>query len=337
MTSLVTGAAGYLGSHVARVLAEAGERPRVLVRPGDHLAALDGFDYELYRGDLADRASLAPALTGVDRVFNCAARTGPWGPMDEYRRSNVLGLETLVRAALAAGVRRIVHVSSITVHGNDVGGSADERAPFRDERNPYSRTKVAGEQLLQRLVREGAAPVTIVRPGWIYGPGDQASFGRLAQRIDDGNMAVVGRGDNHLPLIYVRDAARGVVLASESEHADGRAYLLVNDESVTQRRFLAAIAAELGVPEPARHLPYRLALAAGAAAEATWGLACRGGPPPLMRYGVQLLGGENRFVISRARHELGFGPIVDVAAGVREAVRWYRSGRAPEAIVPVAA
>jgi nucleoside-diphosphate-sugar epimerase len=337
VTSLVTGAAGFLGSHVARLLADAGERPRVLVRPGEGVAALDGCDCELYRGDLSDRASLLPALSGVDRVFNCAARTGPWGAMTDYERSNVVGLETLVRAALAAGVRRVVHVSSITVHGNDVGGSADESTPFRDERNPYSRTKVAGEQLLQRLVREAAAPVTIVRPGWIYGPGDQASFGRLAQRIEDGRMGVVGHGDNHLPLIYVRDAARGVVLAGESEHADGRAYLLVNDEPVTQRDYLAAIAAELGVPEPARHLPYRLALAAGAAAEATWGLVCRGEPPPLMRYGIQLLGGENRFVISRARDELGFDPLVDVAAGVREAVHWYRSGRAREPLVRVAA
>ena len=336
MTVLVTGAAGFLGSHVVRLLSDAGERPRVLLGPGDDDAALEGLDYEAYRGDLADRPSLVPALNDVDRVVNCAARTGPWGPTTEFERVNVLGLETLVRAALDAGVMRIVHVSSVTVHGNDVRGVADENAPFREEPNPYSRTKVAGERLLQRLVHEQGAPVTIVRPGWIYGPGDRASFARLAQRIAGGRMVVVGRGDNHLPLIYVSDAARGVIQASDAEPAPGRVYLLVNDERVTQGEFLAAIAAELGVPEPAHHLRYRLALLAGATAETAWRLGWRAEPPPVMRYGLQLLGGENRFVVTRARHELGFEPRVSMLEGVRRAVAWYGVGPELRPMVAVA-
>jgi nucleoside-diphosphate-sugar epimerase len=226
-----------------------------------------------------------------------------------------------------------VHVSSITVHGNDVGGTADENAPLREEPNPYSRSKVAGERLLERMIRDEGAPVTIVRPGWIYGPGDQASFGRLAQRIADGRMLMVGRGDNHLPLIYVRDAARGVLLASEADKAAGRAYLLVNDEPVTQRDFISAIAAELDAETPTRHLPYGLALGLGAVAETAWRLARKKKPPPVMRYGMQLLGGENRFIITRAREELGFEPHVDLADGVTRGVAWFRGG---EAVAPAA-
>ena len=332
MTVLVTGAGGFLGSHVARLLADAGETPRVLVRPDDSVAALADFDCEIHTGDLADGTSLLSALLGVDRVFNCAARTGPWGPKAEYERANVLGLETLVRASLAAGVRRIVHVSSITVHGNDVHGAVDEVGSLHRERNPYSRTKLAGEQLLMRMIHERQAPITIVRPGWIYGPGDRASFGRLAQRILDGRMVQVGRGDNHLPLIFVRDAARGVVLAGQASRAEGRTYLLVNDEQVTQREYLAAIARALGVPEPTRRLPYGLARFAGTSAEAAWKLAHRSEPPPVMRYGMQLLGGENQFVIARARKELGFVPLVDFEEGVRESVDWFLAERE----VPVA-
>jgi nucleoside-diphosphate-sugar epimerase len=325
MTVLVTGGAGFLGSHLVELLLEAGESPRVLVRPGDDVTALTGCDVDIHRGDLADPAALASATCGVDRVLHCAARTGPWGPADEYERVNVRGLETLVRTALAAGARHIVHVSSITVHGNDVRGAADETAPLREEPNPYSRSKVAGERLLQRMVRDEAAPVTIVRPGWIYGPGDRASFARLAEMVATGRMVVVGDGSNRLPLIYVRDVARGIVLAAEAERALGRSYLLVNDEPVTQRDFLDAIAAELGVPAPRRRLPYRLALTAGATAEALGRLARRREPPPVMRYGLQLLGGENRFVITRAREELGFAPLVDLAEGVRRTVAWYRA------------
>jgi nucleoside-diphosphate-sugar epimerase len=150
-------------------------------------------------------------------------------------------------------------------------------------------------------------------------------------------MLAVGAGDNHLPLIYVRDVVRGILLAAETEQALGRSYVLVNDEPVTQRDFLETIAGELGVPAPKRHLPYRLALTAGATAEALARFAHRRDPPPVMRYGLQLLGGDNRFVITRARDELGFDPLVDLAEGVRRTVAWYRTGDERSQALAVAA
>jgi nucleoside-diphosphate-sugar epimerase len=324
VTVLVTGAAGLLGGHLTELLVARGERPRALVRPGDSVNALAEADIDVHRGDLCDRAALEAALSGVDRVLHCAARTGPWGPGAEYHRTNVRGLETLVRAALAAGVRRVVHVSSITVHGNDVQGAADEHAPLREEPNPYSRSKVAGERLLERMIRDEGAPVTIVRPGWIYGPRDTTSFARLARKIEKRQMIMIGSGQNHLPLIYAGDAARGVLLASSAGRASGRSYLLVNDEPVTQRDYLSAIASELGAPAPTRRIPYELGSILGLLAEHLGRLARRRRPPPLMRYGVQLLGGENRFTITRAKQELGFVPGVDLAEGVSRSIEWYR-------------
>jgi nucleoside-diphosphate-sugar epimerase len=324
MKMLVTGAAGLLGGHLADRLVEGGERVRIFARPGEDVTRLEQQGAEVCCGDLGDRASLEAAVRGVDRVLHCAARTGPWGPEAEYEVANVLGLKALVEAATAAGVQRIVHVSSITVHGNDIGGAADETAPLRVEPNPYSRTKVAGEQLLASLIQQGA-PVTIVRPGWIYGQRDAASFARFAAMISAGKMVVIGSGQNHIPLIHVHDVAEGMILASEAPNALGRAYLLVNDEPVTQRDYLSAIAVELGARPLTRHIPYRLALALGATAELAGHLTHRQQPPPLMRYGLQLLGGENRFIIHRARQELGFTPKVNLAEGVRQSVAWYRA------------
>jgi nucleoside-diphosphate-sugar epimerase len=294
------------------------------VHPGDDGARLAQAGADVYPADIADRAAIAPALAGVDCVIHCAARTGPWGPAAEYMRTNVRGLETLVRAAMAARVRRFVHVSSVTVHGNDVGGQADEDSPLRIEPNPYSRSKVAAERLLQHMIRDEGAPVTIVRPGWIYGPGDTASFGRIVRMIDQSRMIVIGSGQNHLPLIYVTDVAEGAVLAGQAEKAVGRIYLLVNDEPVTQRDFVTAIAAELGVSAPTRRIPYRLAVMLGGLAENAAHVARRQQPPPVMRYGLQMLGGDNRFVITRARQELGFSPATGFAEGVRNGVSWYR-------------
>jgi nucleoside-diphosphate-sugar epimerase len=326
MTILVTGASGLLGSHVVDALLDRGEAPRALVGPDDAAGRLDALGIETLRGDVRDRQVLDAAVEGVDAVLHCAARTGPWGPEEEYRSTNVTGLGTLVDACRTAGVRRIVHVSSITVHGNDVHGWADETSPIRAGTNPYSRSKIAGEELLQRLASAGA-PVTIVRPGYLYGPGDVASFARFATMIREGRMVVIGPGTNHIPLVYVRDVADGILQAASSERAIGRTYLLVNDEPVTQAAYLSAIADELGVAAPSRHVPYPLAVGLGAGCEFAARVAHRRQPPPVMRYGVQVLGGENRFSIKRARNELGFSPGVPLRQGVHRSIEWYRSDR----------
>lgn len=334
MTMLVTGAGGFLGGHVIDLLIARGERPRALLRPDEPLPGPSVTALDVHRGDLRDPWRLRSALRGVDCVMHCAAKTGPWGSYDEYVSINVRAVEDLVHAAMDAGVRRIVHVSSVTVHGNDVGGDADEDTPFREEPNPYSASKVAAERLLREMIDREGAPVTIVRPGWIYGPRDSASFARLAARIEGRHMALLGRGSNRLPLIYVRDAARGLLLAAEAAHAAGRSYVLVNPEPVTQRAYLDAIAAELGVPAPTRRVGYRLALTAAGRIEVLTRLGLLRAPPPVMRFGIQLLGGENRFSIERAHRELGFTPCVSMADGVARSVRWYRTAQAePRALV----
>jgi nucleoside-diphosphate-sugar epimerase len=249
----------------------------------------------------------------------------PWGPEIEYEQVNVRGPKILAEAAMAAGVQRFVHVSTIDVHGLVVGEGIDEMAPYGSERDPYCRSKIAGERALWQLIEERSAPVTIVRPGVIYGPRDTNSFGRFAKLVEQGKMALIGSGTNCLPLIYIRDVARAVVLASEAKQAVGRAYIVVNDEPVTQQDYFHAIAKELGVPPPRWHIPYRLALAAGATSEGVGHLTRRKQSPPLMRFGMIQLAGENRFVINRARSELGFSPQVNLAEGVHEGIAWYRS------------
>ncbi len=325
MTILVTGAAGFLGGHLVDVLLERNESVRILVRPGEDISRYAKTSIEVYQGDLTDRSSLEEAVDGVERVLHCAARTGPWGPEANYERVNVYGTKTLVEAAMGAGVRRIVHVSSITVHGLDVHGTVDETAPLRGGFDPYSRTKAATEHLLQQMIQDKEAPVTIVRPGLIYGPRDSNSFGRFASLVEQGKMVLIGSGNNHLPLIYVRDVAQGIVLASEVEQAVGKAYLLVNDEPVTQQDYFHAMAKELGVASPRIHIPYRTALTVGATAELVSHLLHRQQPPPLMRFGLMQIGGENCFKINRARNELGFSPQINLEDGVRQGIAWYRS------------
>jgi 2-alkyl-3-oxoalkanoate reductase len=322
---LLTGATGFLGSHLLDLLVERGEEVRVLVQSGEDIERLRRGKVEICRGDLSDCESLKVAVEGVERVLHCAARTGPWGPRVEYELANVQGVKSLVDVSLAAGVQRIVHVSSVTAHGVDVHGIADETAPLCGGPDPYSKSKAAGEHLLQQMIRDKGAPVTIVRPGLVYGPRDMGSFGRFATLVGQSKMVVIGSGKNHMPLIYVTDVVRGILLASAADCAVGKAYLLVNDEPVTQEGYLNAIATELGAPFPKQHIPYHLALSLGWLAEIAGHLFHWQQPPPLTRFGVEVLGGENRFTIDRARSELGFVPQVSLAEGVRDGIAWHRS------------
>ncbi len=324
MRTLVTGATGLLGSHVVDALVEQGDFVRALVVPGDPAEQLARARIEICRGDLCDPSSLASAVAGIDRVLHCAARKGPWGPGSEHNKVNIRGVENLLRAAMTAGVQRFVHVSSTIVLGADIRGAGDETLPLRLEANPYSWSKIQGELLLREAIGRDHAPVTIVRTGLLYGPRDTVSFGRFSTLLQQGRMVFIGSGNNHLPLIYARDVAEGMLLASEKPQAIGQTYNLVNDEPVTQRDYLTAIARELGVEPPKRHIPYKIALGAATAAEVVGYLSRSRKAPFLTRFGVRLMGGENLFRIDKARQELGFCPWVNLAEGVRRSVAWFR-------------
>jgi nucleoside-diphosphate-sugar epimerase len=327
MKALVTGAAGFVGGHLVEMLVERGDEVRALVRPGEDISLLRTLaDVEIVTGDLADPRSIKAALRDVQRVYSVAAMTGPWGLEDAYRAVNVQGLRDLIEAAMEAGVERVIHTSSITVYGHHLKGIVTEDHPYRAEDNPYSRSKIAGERLISRLVKERGTPVVIVRPGWVYGPRDTASFARVVRLVESGRAFLIGIGENIVPLVHVRDVAQGLIKAGDAGHfVAGRAYNIVGDPCVTQAEYLNTIADALQMPPVSRKLPLLPIYLAGRTAELLWQAAGRrkASPPPVTTYGVTLLGGDQRFSIDRARRELGYAPEFDVKRGVSEGVLWY--------------
>lgn len=335
MKVLVTGAAGFLGGHLVDMLIERGDEVRALVRPvedASRLRKLPGV--EVVQGDLTNAASLKRAVQSVQCVYNVAAKTGPWGLERQYNAVNVWGVADLIMAAMEAGVRRIVHTSSITVYGHHLHGLVTEEHPFFAEDNPYSRTKIAGEKLIDDMVKGRGAPVVIVRPAWIYGPRDNASFGRFVALIDAGKGFMIGSGKNVLPIVYVRDVAQGLIQAGNAgESAVGRAYTLADDRRVTQEEYLNMIADFLDVPHLTRHYPYAAMFGAGRTAELLWRALGRrkAAPPPVTTYGVTLLGGNQVFSIERAHRELGYEPQYDYIRGLSEGVKWYQEQKRGQA------
>lgn len=329
MKVLVTGAAGFLGGHLIDMLLGRGDEVRAMVRPVEdtgYLRTLAGV--EIVNGDLTDVVSLQRAVQGVKRVYNVGAKTGPWGPEDVYRSINVQGLADLIHAAMDAGVQRIVHTSSITVYGHSLHGIVTEDNPFHAEDNPYSRTKIAGEKLIANLVKDQGAPVVLVRPAWIYGPRDTASFAKYVSRVESSKFFLIGSGQNIVPAVYVRDVAQGLLKAGDAkDNVIGQAYTLANDERVTQEMYLNTIADALGVHHISLKVPYTALYTAGRSAEIVWQAMGRrsAAPPPLTTYGITLQGGDQQFSIDKARRELGYAPAYTIEHGVTEGVKWYRS------------
>jgi nucleoside-diphosphate-sugar epimerase len=337
MEVLITGGNGLLGRHAVSALEERGDSVRVLVLPAEDASALEERRVPIHRGDIRRPETLAEAVTGVDAVLHLAGMMGVWRPLAEYEAVNVTGTENVCRAALAEGAR-VVHVSSWTVYGMDLGAPAREDDPLAPFPEPYALTKAAGDLAVRRMIREDGLRATIIRPGTFFGAGDGLHFGRIADRLRAGKGVIVGRGDNALPFVYVTDVVQGLLLALDDEFAIGQAYNITHDRPLTQEQLLRAIAREVGARPPHRHVPYRPLYAAGYVAERLATLRRSQRQPVVTRLGVKLFGTDNRHAIDKARRELGYKPRVDIDEGVRLAARWYtgRDGSVPSAAMAVA-
>lgn len=333
MEVLITGASGLLGYHLISALQERGDNVRALVLPTEDASKLEARGVRIFRGDIRQPDTLSAPCSGVDTIFHLAGMMGLWLPMSAYYAVNVNGTENMGRAALRAGVRRFVHVSSWTVYGMSLGRPASEDFPLKPFQEPYAVTKTEGDRVMQRLIAKEKLPATIVRPGTFFGPGDRIHFGRMADRVRAGQGIVVGNGRNALPFVYVTDVAHGLMLAAEKDAAIGKAYNITNDEPLTQEEFLRAIAEAIEAPPPRIHVPYSMLYSVAYGAEQVAAVTRAKKQPIVTRLGVKLFGGDNRHAIDKARAELGYTPHVSLQEGILKSAEWYRQG-APALTAP---
>ncbi len=330
MDVLITGGNGLLGHHLVSALQERGDSVRVLALPGEETGWLEQRGVEVHRGDVRQPETLTAPMSGAHAVLHLAGMMGVWRPMEDYHAVNVTGTENVCRAALSEGVSRVVHVSSWTVYGMDLGLPAREDFLLRPFHEPYAVTKAAGDKAVQRMIAEQHLPAVIIRPGSFFGPGDRLHFGRLADRLREGRGVIIGPGGNALPFVYVTDVVQGLLLALDHARAVGHAFNITTDRPLTQQELLEAIARETGASPPRVHVPYRPLYTAGYLAER---LAMASGSktqPMVTRLGVKLFGTDNRHAIDKARQELGYHPRVGLREGVRLAADWYLAQGQPD-------
>jgi nucleoside-diphosphate-sugar epimerase len=318
---LVTGTTGFTGGHLARYLASRGDTVTALVRSpeGGRGAAADNM--EIVPGDLRDRAALDRAAAGAEVVYHIAAIYRQAGVRaEEYAAVNATAPGEIVRAAARAGARRVVHCSTVGVHGDIEHPPANEYAPFRPG-DLYQRTKLEGERTARAVAAETGVELVVVRPTGIYGPGDRRLL-KLFRGVARGRFVVLGSGRIFYHLTYIDDLVEGFRLCGAVPAAAGRTYILAGPEVTTLTELIGVIAAEARIAPPRLHLPVWPFWIAGAACEAI----CRplGIEPPLYRRRVDFFTKSRAFDISRARQELGYTPRVAVREGVRRSLDWYR-------------
>jgi dihydroflavonol-4-reductase len=318
--TLVTGATGFVGWHVARKLVERGDRVRVLVRDAGRLKDLDGV--EAVEGDLRDPESLARAVEGCGVVYHVAADYRLWTrDPEEMYRSNVEGTRNLFQAARRSGVERVVYTSTVGCIGIPKEGIGDEQTPvgIEDMRGPYKRSKFLAEKVALEFAGDGF-PVVIVNPTAPVGDHDFKPTPTGKMLVDFVRGAMPAFLDTGLNVVDVRDVADGHLAACERGRV-GERYIL-GSENLTLQSIFGTLAKAVGRPAPRMRIPYAVAYAAGVVSTAWAGVTGKEPLAPLD--GVKMARKKMWVRQDKAARDLGYSP--GPAAGALErAVDWFRA------------
>ncbi|NLH48737.1 MAG: NAD(P)-dependent oxidoreductase [Myxococcales bacterium] len=309
MNIALTGATGFLGSHLAQGLAVDGHQLTLLVRdPGKLIGPLQ--TCRIVQGDLLDPVSVRAAIRDADAVLHAAAFVGEWGSHDDYFRPNVTGTQNVLDACVSGKPRRFIHISSNSVYGD---GTADhiattEDTPSRLTGQPYGDSKIEAERLVFAAHEAGRIVATAIRPGMIWGPRDRQFLPKIIDALAKGLMMFLGDGYKLLGLAHVDNIMEltRLILARDVSH--GRAYNIDDDDRRTWRDLVRALCGRLGYREPRLCIPASFAKTAAVASEFLWKTAGAKKPPLISKMGVTLMCYDNDVSVERAKQELGYAP-----------------------------
>ncbi len=318
--TLVTGAAGFMGSHLVEHLAAKGVRVRATARPRKDTSFFDRLGVEYVGADLTRPETLPPLFKGVDRIFHLGAICNFSTPYEKLYPTNVLGVERFTRLALDAGVKRYVHVGSTSVYGYYTGTPFREDSP-RNPQDSYGRSKRDGEDVVWRRIDEGF-PAIITRPCTVYGPRCNDGAGKAFSR-PTAITAIPGSGKQLLSNIRAEDVAAAVEFLSHLDEAVGQAYNLAEDTFPSIEEALALAADAFGSKPAGLHLPLWLVKIA---AKADGYISARKGKIPDLEYdAVKYL--YNDYVVDNSKlKKAGYTFMYpDFSASMRQMKEWYNS------------
>jgi nucleoside-diphosphate-sugar epimerase len=321
--ALVTGASGFIGGSLCAALAREGVKVRALVRRSSRTQALRNLNVDIVEGDILDRASLERATQGCDTVIHFAAVFRKEVPRKQILSTNVDGIENLLSASTASGVRHLLHCSSTSVYGLSPKTPTTEQSPFVPiPEDLYQESKLEAENRVRSYSRAGKLATTVFRTTGVYGPGD-LRFLKLFKSIARRRFAMIGRGDVLFSMIHIDDLIDGIKRCMTQPIALNNDYLLTGNDPISLNETAAVIARAAGVPPPRWHVPVMPVYYLGFLFESV--LRPLHISPPLFRRRVNFFRISRGFDNSKAKRELGFNPRTSLAQGAREMLAWYRA------------
>ena len=318
--ALVTGATGFVGWHLVHELLTRGYAVRALVRDPDKGTDLRARGVETVVGDLREVDSLRQAAKGATLVFHCAAAHSTCSKQ-EIQETNFAGVRNVLEAARQEKIGRLILMSSANVYGSRSFQRATEETETRRSNEVHADLKLQSDDLALEYVQQCGLDVSILRPGLIYGPGDH-HLPRIGAAIRRGKFMFIGSRKNIVPLVYIDDMVRVMLLAAEAPSARGRIYNVTDASHATIGELTDRLADLLNCPGPTRVLPYWLAWSVCALFDPL------GRSGPINRTTLRFLG-TSRFVdCQRAQDELGYQPEFDLRRGLDCSLDWidYSSG-----------
>jgi len=321
MTILVTGATGFLGSALVMELVRQQRPVRILARDEQKARAQFGAAVTIIPGEITDEQQVRQAVDGATEIYHLVGRLyHPSTPTELYRMTHVEGTRVLLAACQGQSqLQRIVHCSTTGVHGVTGRTPAAEDAPFAPT-NPYEATKLEAELLALKAYKEDRLPVSVIRPGLVYGPGDLHLLGFFLS-IKKGLFRVIDSGRALLHPIYIDDMISAFLLCARRPEAIGRSYNIAGERPVTIRELATAIAHAMDKELPAGSIPLWLANLAADIFAALPGF--QGESAPLTRSRVKFLTNSRVYNCNCAENELGFKANVDLEKGMRLTAEWY--------------
>jgi nucleoside-diphosphate-sugar epimerase len=327
MKTLVTGATGGLGQNLVQTLLKNGHTVTATGRNetiGKQLAAQGVF---FKAANLEDSPTIHTLCKGQDIVFHCAALASPWGTYDEFYKANVIGTKNIADGCLKHDVSRLVHVSTPSIYFNYTNKlNIKETDPLpAQQATYYAATKLAAEQVLDKLFQEQGLPFIAIRPRAIFGPHDKTIFPRLLRTAKNGRVPLIAGGKALVDASYVENVVDSLLLCSTAPAACiGKKYNISNGEPETFRELTRQIFTALDLPFNPRTIPFPVAYAIAILSEGVASLPFLSFEPVLTRYGVSIFAFSQTLDISAAQRELGYVPAVSLKEGIQRFARWWQ-------------
>lgn len=327
MRILITGVNGFIGSHLARHMLDLGHEVTGLVRTTSDLKAIQNLPLRLVHGDITNPDSIIAAFAGIEIVVHTAGAVTDWGSMDYFEKSNLAGVQNIARAAVQAGVKRLVHISTVAIYGFNVK-NAPEDSPTPDSHVGYSITKLKAVQWLQSFTLENRLELVVINPGNVFGPGDEKFILPYLDIIHQNKFVYVGGGRSATCPTYIENLVHGIALACFHPGAAGETFNITDGLDITWRQFTDALYKGLGKDLITRSVPRNLVYVVAFAMEKLYQFFGIHKPPLLTRYRIDNASLDYHFSIDKARKLLGYQPPVDFETAVSRTVDWYLKFRA---------